>query len=392
MISNDFYKIVDKNADAMIVLDLDGVIRYVNPAGMALFNMAEDEMVDKLLGFPLVLHEPVDMYVLREFRDFIAVEMRMVDVEWKGEPSYLVSLRDVTWRVKYEEELSRSRDELDALVQTRTMELLEDDRNLNEEVEERRAAVEELHREIERREQIEHSLEEARNQAELYLDLMAHDIRNLNQIGIGYLELMAGSSDLDEDQRAAEKTTGGHDQHVTAHQQHQKLKDITTYEITNKSQKPVNLGDLLLDMKRQYSEANNRDIMINIDMPRICFVTANDLLEEVFTNLLDNAIKHSNPEKSLTIDINVKRIKEKQKSYYRCTVDDNGPGIPDYLKDKIFTRFQRGNTKAHGKGLGLYLVKTLVESYHGKVWVEDHVSGDHKKGTRFVVMLPAVEK
>ena len=43
-------------------------------------------------------------------------------------------------------------------------------------------------------------------------------------------------------------------------------------------------------------------------------------------------------------------------------------------------------------GLGLYLVKSLVESYGGRVWVEDRIAGDHTKGARFVVMLPAVEK
>jgi signal transduction histidine kinase len=43
-------------------------------------------------------------------------------------------------------------------------------------------------------------------------------------------------------------------------------------------------------------------------------------------------------------------------------------------------------------GLGLYLVKTLVDSYGGRVWVEDRVPGDRTKGARFVVMLPAVGK
>ncbi len=57
----------------------------------------------------------------------------------------------------------------------------------------------------------------------------------------------------------------------------------------------------------------------------------------------------------------------------------------------MFHRFQRGETQAHGKGLGLYLVRTLVEDYHGKVWVEDRIKGDHTKGARFVVILPAVE-
>ena len=78
------------------------------------------------------------------------------------------------------------------------------------------------------------------------------------------------------------------------------------------------------------------------------------------------------------------------KTYYMVSVEDNGPGIPDNLKEKIFNRLQRGETLARGMGLGLYLVKSLVDSYHGRVWVEDRVAGDHTKGSRFVVMLPAI--
>ena len=72
-------------------------------------------------------------------------------------------------------------------------------------------------------------------------------------------------------------------------------------------------------------------------------------------------------------------------------MEDNGPGIPDSLKARLFTRFQRGATKASGRGLGLYLVKTLVDDYHGTVRVEDRVPGDYKQGTRFVVRLLAAE-
>jgi signal transduction histidine kinase len=46
---------------------------------------------------------------------------------------------------------------------------------------------------------------------------------------------------------------------------------------------------------------------------------------------------------------------------------------------------------ARGMGLGLYLVKTLVDSFGGRIWVEDRVFGDFSKGARFVVVLPTVE-
>ena len=71
---------------------------------------------------------------------------------------------------------------------------------------------------------------------------------------------------------------------------------------------------------------------------------------------------------------------------------DNGPGIPGDFKSAIFNRALKGTKKAKGMGLGLYLVKSLVDSYGDKVWVEDRVHGDHTKGARFVVMLPVVNE
>lgn len=67
-------------------------------------------------------------------------------------------------------------------------------------------------------------------------------------------------------------------------------------------------------------------------------------------------------------------------------------GISDNIKGRLFTRFSRGDTKTIGRGLGLFLVKSLVDDYSGKVWAEDRVTGDYTKGVRFVVMLPAYEK
>jgi signal transduction histidine kinase len=58
------------------------------------------------------------------------------------------------------------------------------------------------------------------------------------------------------------------------------------------------------------------------------------------------------------------------------------------MKARLFNRFQPGQTATSGKGLGLYLVKTLVEGFHGTVQVEDRVPGDHRGGSRFVITLP----
>ncbi len=61
------------------------------------------------------------------------------------------------------------------------------------------------------------------------------------------------------------------------------------------------------------------------------------------------------------------------------------------MKARLFQRFSRGQTKAKGSGLGLYLVKTLVEHYGGDINVEDRIPGDYMKGAKFVVSIPVAE-
>jgi sensor histidine kinase regulating citrate/malate metabolism len=56
----------------------------------------------------------------------------------------------------------------------------------------------------------------------------------------------------------------------------------------------------------------------------------------------------------------------------------------------LFDRLSLSSSRARGKGFGLCLIKLLIDDYRGKFRVEDRVPGDHTKGARFVVMLPAV--
>lgn len=70
---------------------------------------------------------------------------------------------------------------------------------------------------------------------------------------------------------------------------------------------------------------------------------------------------------------------------------DNGSGVPEDFTSVIFNRVLKGTKKAKGMGLRLYLVKSLVASYNGRVWVEDCMPNDHTKGARFVVMLPVID-
>ncbi len=403
----DFRAIVDKNADAMVVLDAKGVILYANPAALELYNLPESELIGKMMGYPIVLKEPFQMKVVREFKEFVAAEMRMVEVEWQGEPSYLISFRDVTEHVHYEEQLRKARDELEIRVQERTADLtkaneqlqkeIEDRKTIEEElrveVEERRTVEEELRNEIEQSAKIDEALKETKNEVELYLDLMGHDINNLNQIGIAYLDLAIESSEMEEVKSLISKPLEVMKDTSQIIQNVRKLQQITKDGLKKDAHvEIVNLCRILPNITELYAHIKDRSVSINVESPQLCFVKANDLIKDVFTNLIDNAIKHSFVEKPLVINIKLEQVKDNDKEFIRCAVEDNGPGIPDWVKSKIFMRYQRGNTKAHGKGLGLYLVRSLVKSYKGSVWVEDRVQGDYTKGVRFVMVFPLVKE
>jgi signal transduction histidine kinase len=222
----------------------------------------------------------------------------------------------------------------------------------------------------------------------LYLDLMGHDISNMHQIALSQLELaqetMADEGRLEGGEKELIDTP------IEALKRSAMLIDnvrkLQKLRAGEYKEEAMDLGILLAGVARLYSGIQEGIVTINYTPVNGCYVGANPLLKDVFTNLVDNAVKHSNGH--VTINIGVGRIVDGGSVFYRVTVDDDGPGIPDEKKKEVFHRLKRGQTMARGTGLGLYIVKTLVESFHGRVTLEDRVPGDYTLGARFIVDLP----
>jgi PAS domain S-box-containing protein len=243
-------------------------------------------------------------------------------------------------------------------------------------------------RDITKRKRIEEELENAKSRAELYVDLMGHDINNMNQSALGFLELALDKIEVAGKLEESEKLLLTKPVEALNNSAHlidnvRKLQRAMAGEMRLKT---IDIREILNKLQYEYSKVPGRDVKINYTPALGYLVKADELLADVFSNIIGNAIRHSTG--PLVIDIKVTH--ELDTGYYKITFEDNGPGIPDNIKKKLFTRLSRGKAKAEGRGLGLYLVKTLVDDYRGKVWVEDRVQGDHTKGSRFVVMLPAI--
>ena len=107
---------------------------------------------------------------------------------------------------------------------------------------------------------------------------------------------------------------------------------------------------------------------------------ARDELHRLALNLLENALRHTDPGTAVEASV------ERSNGHIVLAVEDDGPGIPAELQDKVFERFFRAHGDRSGSsGLGLAIVRAVAESHQGSVQLEPPLDG---RGARFVVRCP----
>lgn len=239
---------------------------------------------------------------------------------------------------------------------------------------------------ITRQRKLEHDAIEAKEQAELYIDLLSHDIRNMNVTVASYLDTA----------RERLKVEGKDEQYFTRPQEilrdsNQLIENVgMIQQIENHEHKHalMDLGWLLEDIRDEFERSSAQPIRITYKTAIKKYVLANGLLKDAFCNLINTSVRNSSG--NAEIRISLSKVLEGGREMYMVAVEDNGPGFPDEQKRRLFQGARRGKGKATGTGLDLYLVKKVVDDINGRLWVEDRIPGDPGQGTRFVVLLPTV--
>jgi len=219
----------------------------------------------------------------------------------------------------------------------------------------------------------------AEEEREFYNSLLRHDIANKNTIIYGNLEMLS-ETDLDEEQKAmvedAMKAIKSSNELIAT------IRELNNLKRTRELEK-VDIDRVISEIvKSLEQQAKSKGIKIKYK-PFKVNVMGDTFLKNVFTNLIQNAIVHSG---CTLIKIHGEEIKKDGKTYYRISVEDNGKGIPKEIEDSIFSIGVKGK-ESRGSGLGLYLVKKIVESYGGHLEVRKSREG----GTIFDVYLPKKE-
>jgi len=110
-------KIIQKDADGIVVVDRGGIIHFVNPAAESLFGYKAEELLGELFGFPLVAGEATELNIVRRGGETAIAEMRVVETEWEGKTAYLTSLHNITKRQRAEEALRESEERFRSIVE-----------------------------------------------------------------------------------------------------------------------------------------------------------------------------------------------------------------------------------------------------------------------------------
>jgi PAS domain S-box-containing protein len=216
---------------------------------------------------------------------------------------------------------------------------------------------------------------EAEERAEFLHSLLRHDLGNSLQISRGFLEILVDADLPDQHQQYAEKSMNAVEDGVELIENVRTLSRIDGSE----SHDSVDLKEAVTGALDRHEELRKEQgIELETDIERAT-VRAGTLLMEVFANLVENALVHSNADLlRLTTTVDEETV--------TVTLEDDGDGIsPDERSDIFKKGYSSGDSS--GSGLGMYIVNELVDNYDGGVSVGDSELG----GTRFDVRLLRAE-
>lgn len=215
---------------------------------------------------------------------------------------------------------------------------------------------------------------------------LAHDIKNPLGIVLGYAEMLI---EMLEEKKGEKEHLDLLERIVTSGQRIVNL--VTGFLDASKAEagkleiahRPVSFNSLLKDVVRQQEAELQRkqlsvDLKLDEQLPEIMGDAAQ--LDRVFWNLIGNAIKFTPTGGKISVSC------KREDSHISVAVQDTGVGIPQDELPLLFTQFKRlrGAAKIEGTGLGLFIVKTIVEAHKGSVRVES-VDG---QGSTFTVRIP----
>jgi signal transduction histidine kinase len=355
-------------ADGIIIVGLDGIIRFTNPAAEQLFGRTAAELRATEFGFPAVAGESAEIEVVRPGGETVSVELRVVDTDWEGSAARLVSLRDVT---------DRKRAELHA------------------------AQLE--------RERLGRAEAEAANRAKSeFLAMMSHELRTPLNAVIGYAELLQLGipGALTDDQRTQIMrilTSARHLLGLVNEVLDLAQVDAGRLSVQSSVARADDAAEAALALVQPIAEARGVSVYATrppsvgtrLEKADVAYEGDESRVRQILVNLLSNGVKFTEPGGRITVERGVAQQPEPEARlrgsgpWVYLRVEDTGVGIPAEQISAIFDPFVQvdaGHTRPKdGSGLGLTISRRLARLMHGDLTVRSQLG----EGSAFTLWLPA---
>ena len=238
---------------------------------------------------------------------------------------------------------------------------------------------------IDRRKNAEAREHAERERANLYLEVMTHDLNNINQsllFSIGLVENLDGISERVKSMMQQSSWHIRRSGRMTAN-----MRALLRLQESPPIVEEVDLYDYIQIAKfavEQDFPWKKLSLTMNVKKGEF-LVAGHEYLHQVCFNILHNSMSFDESEE---VEIEIKAEQVENLKMVRLEFLDKGVGVPDSTKEFIFRRTGSPDEQIVGRGLGLTLVEQIVRSLGGRIKVEDRIAGDHTKGAKFVIMLP----
>lgn len=343
-------KLIDTMSDGVIVVNSEGFIEDYNPAVARIFNFQNKSMVRKRFAAVFAGYEELITAIAEEKGNLVEIETSEAQ-----QPNY--------YQIRITPVYDRNQKFSGHLLQINEItSLKKTEQKLKEEIEERGRLIEDL---------------------DAFAHTVAHDLRN--SLGSIYssseiieTSLAEGNTETLREFAELIKTTSHKAMHIT-----QELLILATVSHQEIERKPLNMKQIFAGAKNQVKDLivkNDAQISVPEKWP-----TAHGYatwVEEVWVNYLTNAIKYGGPPPLIQVGAEPTRD-----GFVRFWIKDNGNGISPEKQHRLFQKYARLDPeKAEGYGLGLSIVKRIVEKLNGFVGVES--TGKIGEGSLFWFELP----
>lgn len=340
-----FRNLIVRNADAIVVVDDKGDVRFVNPVAEAFFGRSAGELVGSEFGLPVMAGETTEVDIVGSDGNPCVAEMRVVDTEWEGGAALLAVLRDVTDRKRAEEE---------------RVQLV--------------------------REQVARAdAEQALRERDEFLAVAAHELRTP-------LSTLSAAAQLLRRQLDRQPTLTPEQLHSAAVRLDEQSRRLARLVSRLLSLSDINAGTLEYSPERhdlrqlitavvdEMQAATSSHTLETRGPSKLQAFVDPALFEQLLIHLIDNAIQYSPSGGKIEIEV------AEDERTATVAVRDHGLGVAPERRPMLFDRFTRAHADDYvsGLGLGLYICRYIAELHRGQIGAEFPEDG----GARFVVTLP----